>query len=99
MLVSPIQPGSHRGELIRDTSVIIWDEAPMANRAVMACVDETCQRVMENDSPFGDKIIILLGDFRQTCPVIRQGSRAQIVDASIRSSPLWSEFTIHRLHR
>jgi len=99
MLVSPIQPGSPRGELIRDTSVIIWDEAPMANRAVMACVDETCQCVMENDSPFGDKIIILLGDFRQTCPVIRRGSRAQIVDASIRSSPLWSEFTIHRLHR
>jgi hypothetical protein len=99
MLVSPIQPGSSRGELIKNTSVIIWDEAPMANRAVMACVDETCQRVMGNDNPFGDKIIILLGDFRQTCPVIRRGSRAQIVDASIRSSPLWSEFTIYRLHR
>jgi hypothetical protein len=63
MLVSPIQPGSPCGELIRDMSVIIWDEAPMANRAVMACVDEMCQRVMGNDSPFGDKIIILLGDF------------------------------------
>ena len=99
MLVSPIQPGSPRGELIRDSAVIIWDEAPMANRAVLACVEETCRHVMENDSPFGNKIIVLLGDFRQTCPVIRRGSHAQIVDASIKSSPLWSDFTIHRLHR
>jgi hypothetical protein len=54
---------------------------------------------MKNDSPFGGKIMILLGDFRQTCPVIRGGSRAQIVDASIKSSPLWSSFTIYRLFR
>ena len=99
MLVSPIQPESPRGELIRDTSVIIWDEAPMANRAVLACIYETCQRIMQNDAPFGGKILVLLGDFRQTCPVIRRGSRAQIVDASIKSSPLWSYFTVYRLHR
>ena len=42
MLLSPIQPDSPHGELIRDTSVIIWDEAPMANCAVPACVKETC---------------------------------------------------------
>ena len=83
MLLSPIQPDSPRGELIKDTSVIIWDEAPMANRAVLACVEETCQCVMKNDSLFGGKIMILLGDFRQTCPVIHGGSLAQIVDASI----------------
>ena len=99
MLLSPIQPGSPCGELIRDTAVIIWDEAPMANRAVLACVEETCQHVMDNSSPFGNKIIVLLGDFRQTCPVIRRGSHAQIVDASIKSSPLWSDFTIHHLYR
>ena len=63
MLVSPIQPGSPHGELIRDTAVVIWDEAPMANRAVMACVEETCRCVMGNECPFGDKTTILLGDF------------------------------------
>jgi hypothetical protein len=35
----------------------------MANWAIMACVKETCQHVMGvNDSPFGNKIIVLLGD-------------------------------------
>ena len=66
----------------------------MANRAVLSCVDETCRRVMGNDRPFGGKTVILLGDFRQTGPVIRGGSRKEIVDASIKSSPLWSSFTI-----
>ena len=46
---------------------------------------------------FGGKVILILGDFHQTCPVIRRGSRAQIVDASIKSSPLWSHFLISTL--
>ncbi|EMD37727.1 hypothetical protein CERSUDRAFT_37681, partial [Gelatoporia subvermispora B] len=68
-----------RGELIREASVIIWDEAPMAHNSVLACVEETCRRVMRNDLPFGGKVVILLGDFRQTCPVIRNGTRHQVV--------------------
>ena len=83
MLLSPIKPTDPRGELIKEASVIIWDEGPMVNRAVLACVDEVCRTVMENDLPFGGKNIVVLGDFRQTCPVIRGGTRAQVVDASI----------------
>ncbi|KAJ7843150.1 DNA helicase Pif1 like protein, partial [Mycena leptocephala] len=79
MLESPIDPFDPRGELLREAALIIWDEAPMANRAVLACVEETCRRVMGNNLPFGGKVIVLLGDFRQTCPVIRRGSRAQVV--------------------
>ncbi|KIJ16370.1 hypothetical protein PAXINDRAFT_62033, partial [Paxillus involutus ATCC 200175] len=79
MLQSPISPSDARGELICAASVIIWDEAPMVNRAVLACVEEVCHIIMGNNEPFGGKILILLGDFRQTCPVIRCGTRAQVV--------------------
>ncbi|OCH88263.1 hypothetical protein OBBRIDRAFT_712591, partial [Obba rivulosa] len=78
-LLSPIEPSDPRGELIREAAVIIWDEAPMAHNAVLSCVEETCRRVMRNDLPFGGKVIVLLGDFRQTCPVIRYGTRRQVV--------------------
>ncbi|CDO69901.1 hypothetical protein BN946_scf184884.g60 [Trametes cinnabarina] len=98
MLLSPIEYNSSRGQLLREAAVIIWDEAPMANRAVLACVNDTLQRITHCTEPFGNKIIILLGDFRQTCPVIRRGSRAQIIDASIRSSPLWPLFSVSRLN-
>jgi len=94
MLLSPIDPCDSRGDLIRAASVVIWDEAPMVNRAVVACVDDICRKIMGNSLPFGGKIIILLGDFRQTCPVIRGGSHTDIVDASIKSSPLWHLFKV-----
>ncbi|KAI6149383.1 DNA helicase Pif1 like protein, partial [Pisolithus tinctorius] len=79
MLQSPIQPGTPCGELIRNASLIIWDEAPMANCAILACVDDVCHLLMDHDVPFGGKVIILLSDFHQTCPVIRGGSRSQII--------------------
>lgn len=52
---------------------------------------------MGNNLPFGGKVVVLLGDFRQTCPVIRKGIRTQIVNASIRSSDIWPLFDIVRL--
>jgi hypothetical protein len=52
---------------------------------------------MNNNILFGGKIIVLAGDFRQTCPVIPNGSKAQVIDASIKLSPLWRSFHIERL--
>lgn len=78
-------------------AVLTIDEAPMANRAVLACVDETARRATGLDVPFGGKCVIMLGDFRQTCPVIRGGTRTEVVAASIKSSPLWPLFSVYRL--
>jgi ATP-dependent DNA helicase PIF1 len=39
--------------------------------------------------PFGGKTVVLVGDFRQVLPVVRKGSRVQIVGASLRRSYLW----------
>jgi ATP-dependent DNA helicase PIF1 len=78
-------------------SVIICDEAPMANKAVLDCVEEVCRKVMRNDLLFGGKILIFLGDFRQTCPVIRGGSKAQVIDASIKSCSFWPQLRIYWL--
>jgi PIF1-like helicase len=97
MLESPIQYNHSRAELIRAMTVLIWDEAPMANQAVLHCVDETCRCCTNSDIPFGGKIVILLGDFRQTAPVISGGSHAQVVQASIKSSSLWAQFKTFNL--
>ena len=45
--------------------MFIWDEAPMAPRYALEIADKTLRNIMDNDLPFGDKIIILSGDFRQ----------------------------------
>ena len=70
MLQSPIQLNHSQGELIQAAALILWDEAPMANKAVLHCVDEVCRQWMHNNLPFSGKVFLALGDFRQTCPVI-----------------------------
>ena len=92
LITSSIHPNDSHAQLIQDTSVITWDEAPMSNKAVLSCVEETCQSVIRNQAPFGGKIVILLGNFRQMCPVIHGGSKADVLDASIKLSPLWLSF-------
>ena len=69
----------------------------MANCAVLACVEECCRKVMGNQTPFGGKVVVLLGDFRQTCPVIPRGTKADILNACISRCQFWPQFHILRL--
>ena len=45
---------------------------------------------MGNKLPWGGKVIVFGGDPRQIPPVVRRGGRAEIVAASVKSSPLYS---------
>ena len=69
----------------------------MANRAVLACVEECCRKVTGNQTTFGGKVVILLGDFRQTCPVIPRGTKADLLNACISRCEFWPQFHITRL--
>jgi len=74
----------HMHGILKETKLIIWDEAPMQHRYGPEAVDQTIQDLLENhDSLFGGITILFVGDFRQTLPVIPRGSRAQIVDACL----------------
>ncbi|WJX83021.1 DNA helicase [Trifolium repens] len=46
---------------------------------------------------FGGKTIVFGGDFRQILPVVPKGGRADIVHATINSSPLWRKCSVLRL--
>ena len=69
----------------------------MANRAVLACVEECCRTVMNSPVTFGGKVVILLGDFRQTCPVVPRGTKMDVLNACISRSSLWPQFDVARL--
>ncbi|XP_062193514.1 uncharacterized protein LOC133896893 [Phragmites australis] len=48
---------------------------------------------------FGGKTVVFGGDFRQVLPVVRKGSRSQIVDSTLRRSYLWERMQHLRLMR
>ncbi|XP_022008025.1 uncharacterized protein LOC110907339 [Helianthus annuus] len=84
-----IKKQSGVAELIRSSRLIIWDEASMAKRQAIEAVDRTLKDIIGVNLPFGGKIMVMGGDFRQVLPVVKRGTRAQIVDSSLRMSPLW----------
>ncbi|KAL0340283.1 UNVERIFIED_CONTAM: ATP-dependent DNA helicase PIF6 [Sesamum radiatum] len=88
---------SELSTLIERASAIIWDKAPMANRKAFETVDRTFRDILGVDLPFGGKIMILGGDFRQVLPVVIGGTKLQIINASIVQSPLWSNVRLLHL--
>ena len=55
---------SSLAQLIKHCAIIVWDEAPMANRFLLEALDKSLRDIMEKDIPFGGKSVILAGDFR-----------------------------------
>ncbi|PWZ18516.1 ATP-dependent DNA helicase PIF1 [Zea mays] len=91
---------SGTSKLLQKASLIIWDEASMAKRQSIEALDNSMRDIMGRpDLPFGGKTIVFGGDFRQVLPVVRKGSRAQIVAASLRSSYLWESMSHLKLVR
>jgi hypothetical protein len=65
----------------------------MTKRQAVEALNYSMRDIMgRKDLPFGGKTVVFGGDFRQVLPVVRKGSRAQIVSATLRKSYLW-EFT------
>src|SRR6266542_4779432 len=85
-----ISKNSELADLIRMAKLIIWNEALMAHKYTFEAIDRIFKDLIDNsDEPFGSKIIVIGGDFRQILPVVIRETRAHIVNACIKSSNLW----------
>jgi len=88
---------SGTAELLRTTSLIIWDEVAMTKRLAVECLDRSLQDVMNSCLPFGGKVMVFGGDFRQVLPVVPRGTRAHVTDATLQRSYLWERIRKIRL--
>ncbi|CAO2834987.1 unnamed protein product, partial [Amaranthus hypochondriacus] len=98
-----IQPGTALAELLQKTKLIIWDEAPMMKKHCFEALDRSMRDTIRGpdgrpvDLPFGCKVVVLGGDFRQILPVIAKGTRQDVVSATLNSSYLWHTCKVLRL--
>ncbi|CAN7029934.1 unnamed protein product, partial [Brassica oleracea var. botrytis] len=88
--------GTDKAELVKAASLIIWDEAPMMSKHCFESLDRSMLDIVgDNDKrPFGGKVVVFGGDFRQVLPVIHGAGRAEIVMAALNSSYLWKQVKI-----
>ena len=63
----------------------------MTKRQAVEALDRSLQDITGCGSKFGGKVIVFGGDFRQVLPVVRRGTRAQIVNACLQKSYLWMD--------
>ena len=69
----------------------------MLDKYLLEALDRTLKDVMEVDQPFGGKIVVLAGDFRQCLPVVKGASRSDTVKHCINKSHLWTNFKVFHL--
>ena len=61
--------------------------------------DRLLRDLMQSDEPFGGKIVVLGGDFRQVLPVLPRAGRETVVGNTIQKHPLWQSgrVNVHQL--
>ncbi|KAJ0517389.1 putative DNA helicase [Helianthus annuus] len=98
-----IKPNSDAAELLKKASLIIWDEAPMTHKHAFEALNRTMNDILisgnhsSSNIMFGGKVVVFGGDFRQILHVVQNGSRHDIVNASLCSSYIWSNVKVLRL--
>ena len=100
----PIQDGStcnipstsQIAQEIRETQLFIIDEASMIPKHALDAIDILFRDLMQNDVPFGGKIFLLGGDFRQILPVIPHANPAVLLENTIKKAKVYEHFeTFH----
>ncbi|GBN02120.1 hypothetical protein AVEN_191272-1 [Araneus ventricosus] len=91
-----LKPNTKEADMLLKTKLIVWDEAPMTHVHAFLAVDRLLQDLTKCKEPFGGKVILLGGDFRQVLPVILRGSRTLTVASSLKKHALWLKF--HKLY-
>ncbi len=84
-------------ELIRRCKLLVMDESTMAHRHVYEAVDRTFRDIRGDDRPFGGTTTVPSGNWYQILPVVKRGSKADVIDACLKSSKLWDQAVVMKL--
>ncbi|XP_020266303.1 uncharacterized protein LOC109841775 [Asparagus officinalis] len=63
----------------------------MVKRVTIEILDRTSTDIVDRGKPFGDKVIVFGGDFRQVLSIVPRETRSQAVRESLVSSYLWNK--------
>ncbi|XP_010419095.1 PREDICTED: uncharacterized protein LOC104704759 [Camelina sativa] len=94
-----MSPGSAQAQLVAEASLIIWDEAPMMSKHCVESLDRSLSDIRKGagNRPFGGKVVVFGGDFRQVLPIIPNAGRAEICMSALNASYLLKHCKLLRL--
>ena len=74
---------SKRCDLIRSVRTIVIDEVSMVRSDLFVAIDKRLREITGCNTPFGGKQIILVGDFLQLPPVVKEKTEAEYLDREL----------------
>jgi len=97
--VCNIERSSNQAELLKEASLIIWDEAPMMSRHCFESLDRSLFDIIGGvgKKSFGGKVVVFGGDFRQVLHVIPGAGRAEICMTALNASYIWNHCKVLKL--
>lgn len=87
--VCNIKKGTDQANVLKETTLIVWDEATMSHKNALQALDKSLKDIRSNGCILGGVVLLLAGDFRQTLPIIPKGTPADEINACLKSSYLW----------
>ncbi|XP_021754584.1 ATP-dependent DNA helicase PIF3-like [Chenopodium quinoa] len=96
-LVCDVTKQGSLAALLRETILILWDEASMVIKSNLENLDLLLQDLCGNQKLFGGKLVVLGGDFRQVLPVVPLKNQKEVVQASIVTSYIWPQLLKFKL--
>lgn len=94
-----IREGTNHANYLRSLQVLVLDEVSMLKFKQLDAINRLLMNLKHgttfpnNALPFGDKVVILCADFRQTLPVEKRASREITVYNILKNSQLWKQVT------
>ena len=90
---------SDMAKLLKTPNImILWDELPMSHKHQTEAFDRTAKDIMKNTENFGGILMVFGGDFRQTLPVVKKGSKGDIINACFNKSHIWPSVQFRQLN-
>ena len=90
--------------LLQLTELIVWDESSASVKFHFQALDTFLRDLMRVRGhaglarvPFGGKVVVAAGDFRQTLPIEKRASDERIATLTLPRSSLWRHFTVLRM--
>ncbi|XP_024889920.1 uncharacterized protein LOC112466196, partial [Temnothorax curvispinosus] len=96
---SNIRGNSQAARELISAKLIIWDEVSMTVGHALTAVDKLFKDLMKNPRPFGGKVILFAGDFRQNLPVVPHAHKAAIIESTVKYNPIWRNVTQVKLQQ
>ncbi|PAV78888.1 hypothetical protein WR25_13196 [Diploscapter pachys] len=96
---SNAKPNNKIGKELRETKVFIIDEISMVPKYAIELIDRKLRELTDVNLPFGRRIFIIGGDFRQILPIQKHAGRNELISLSVVNSELWELFQVFHLKK